>query len=133
MKNSLALARGFTLIELLISVAIIGILASVAYPSYLDYVARSNRAEALSELLRYSNMQEQYFVDTRSYAGTMTAFGSSSATVTTESGNYEISVRTTTNGFRLTATAQGSQATNDSSCRTLNITEAGVKSPTSCW
>ena len=39
---------GFTLVEVLITVAIIGILSSVAYPSYVDYVVRANRSEGLS-------------------------------------------------------------------------------------
>lgn len=56
---------GFTLMELLITVAIIGILASVAYPSYTDFVVRSNRSEAQRELMRFANLQEQVFVDRR--------------------------------------------------------------------
>lgn len=131
MKNSKIV--GFTLMELLISVAIVGILASVAYPSYVDFVARSNRTEALSELLRYANMQEQYYVDTKSYAETMKAFGSTTNDLTTDSENYKITVNITTSGYKLTATAQGSQATNDSSCGTLSVTETGIKSPLSCW
>ena len=58
-------ALGFTLIEVMITVAIIGILASVAYPSYVDFVTRSNRVEALQELTRFANLQEQYFIDHR--------------------------------------------------------------------
>ena len=53
---------GFTLIELLITVAIIGILAGVAYPSYTDFIVRSNRTEAQRELLHLANLQEQIFV-----------------------------------------------------------------------
>ena len=47
--------KGFTLIELLIAVAIVGILAAVAVPAYGDYIARSRRAEAISNLQNLVN------------------------------------------------------------------------------
>ena len=53
MKNNMTninQTRGFTLIELLIVVAIIGILAAIAYPSYQGYIERSHRADTMSEL-----------------------------------------------------------------------------------
>jgi type IV pilus assembly protein PilE len=126
---------GFTLIELLITVAIIGILAGVAYPSYTDFVLRSNRSEGQRELLRYANLQEQVFVDSRSYAATMNGLGgSTTSTITTELGHYIISVQASTaTTFTLQAVAQGSQ-TNDTGCTTLTVDEIGVKTPvTSCW
>ena len=127
---------GFTLIELLITIAVIGILASIAYPSYSDFVARSNRSEAQRELLRLANLQEQFFVDSRSYASDMKGLGYTDATYTTESGNYKITVSAqSTTTFTLTATAQGSQATNDAACVTLSIKDTGEKSAksSSCW
>ena len=53
--------RGITLIELMIVIAILGILVSIAYPSYTQYVQRSNRSEGMNELVRIANMQEQFF------------------------------------------------------------------------
>ncbi len=125
---------GFTLVELLITVAIIGILASVAYPSYTDFVTRSNRSEGQRELLRYANLQEQVFVDSRSYASDMKGLGESTTTVTTESDNYIISVKSgsTATTFTLQAVAQSRQ-TSDSGCATLTIDQIGTKTPTACW
>lgn len=126
--------RGFSLIELLIAVAIIGILASIAYPSYTDFVARSNRTEAQRELLRVANLEEQFYVDNRVYTADMKALGLSKDPFKTDSGHYSIDAVVSNNtSFTLTATAQGGQATTDSSCKTLSITEAGQKTPISCW
>jgi len=124
---------GFTLIEMLITIAIIGILASIAYPSYTDYVLRSNRTEAQRELIRLANMQEQLFVDRRIYTQDMTLLGAPATPYITESGKYSISTVVIGRTFTLTATALGIQAA-DTDCTPLAITEAGLRTPVNdCW
>ena len=60
---------GFTLIEVMIAVVIIGILASIAYPAYTDYIRRGKIAEALSTLAGTRARMEQFFLDYRTYVG----------------------------------------------------------------
>ncbi|MGB1261532.1 MAG: type IV pilin protein [Cognaticolwellia sp.] len=134
MMNKIKRLRGFTLIELLITVAIVGILAAVAFPSYTDFVTRSNRTEAQRELLRIANIQEQFYVDTRAYSADMTKLGLSADPFVTENGHYNIDAKLGGGGFVLTATALGSQATNDSGCAKLSVSETGKKLPANaCW
>jgi len=64
-------ARGFTLIELMITVVIVAILASVAWPSYERYMQRSRRAEAQSLMLAIVNKQQQYLLDARQYTNVL--------------------------------------------------------------
>lgn len=133
-EKQLNRAFGFTLIELMIVVAIVGILAMVAYPSYNDFVVRSNRSEAPRELVRLANLQEQLFVDSRSYTADISELGVGATTVyETPSGNYKISSNVIGNTFTLTAAAQGLQATNDTACLAITITDTGKKLPLICW
>jgi type IV pilus assembly protein PilE len=126
--------KGFTLIELMITVAIVSILATVAYPSYNDFVIRSNRAEAPRELVRLANLQEQLFVDSRAYTTNISDLGvGSTAIYETPSHNYKISSSVVDNTFTLTADAQGTQKTKDTDCIKIEITDTGKKTPISCW
>jgi type IV pilus assembly protein PilE len=61
--------RGFTLIELLVTVSIVGILAAVALPSYLDYVTRGKIPDATSNLALLRVQMEQYYQDNRTFVG----------------------------------------------------------------
>jgi type IV pilus assembly protein PilE len=62
-----SLHAGFTLVELLISVAIVGILAAIAYPSYTSYVAKARRAEVQAELMALAQWMERIYTETGCY------------------------------------------------------------------
>ncbi len=71
--SRLMLSRGFTLIELMITVAIVGILAAIAYPSYTQYVERARRQEAIAVMLEVQQFAERFFTENRTYIGSNAA------------------------------------------------------------
>lgn len=70
-----SLSHGFTLIELMITVAVIGVLAAIGYPSYTEFVRRGKIVEGLGELSVLRVRLEQYYQDNRNYGSTATACG----------------------------------------------------------
>ena len=131
------LQKGFTLIEVLITVAIIGILGAIAYPSYSTFVTKSNRAEPQKELLELANLMEQYFIDHRTYTNKLTLLGKSADSYDTDSGNYTISVSASdTTTFTINAAIKtGSSQASDSTCSSMSVNNTGKKKATSnsCW
>ncbi|MEY3761039.1 MAG: hypothetical protein RIR39_2530 [Pseudomonadota bacterium] len=109
--------KAFTLIELMITVAIVGILASIAIPSYQDSVMKSRRADAKGALLSLANTMERNFTTTNSYVGI----------TPTNTDYYTITITATASSYTLSAAPAGTQA-NDS-CGTLTLTQTGVKCP----
>jgi len=92
-KKYLKTQKAFTLIELMVVVAIIGIMASIAYPNYQDSVRRSRRADAKGALLNFANAMERHFTETNSYCdaggggGANTCFGGAVDTGINDSGS----------------------------------------------
>ena len=70
---------GFTLIELMITVAIVGILAAVAMPSYKNYIRRGQQPEAFNTLSDYRTKMEQYYQDNHNYGGSATTCADNAA------------------------------------------------------
>ena len=133
---------GFTLIELMITVAIIGILASIAVPNYADYMRRGNIADMLSELQDAKLRMEQRYGDNRDYASPADA-GRCAVADSTKPGFVLTCVLTNTKqGFTFTAAGAGGisgfvYTTNESSVKSTTALGAGwgggVSLPATRW
>jgi type IV pilus assembly protein PilE len=117
--------QGMTLIEMMIVVAIVGILASIAYPSYQNYVLRSHRAAATGCLLELSQFMERNYTQNMRYDSA--AFALPNLQCITEAANrYTFSSLQAQRTYTVTATAIGPQV-NDTDCATLGMNQAGTK------
>lgn len=117
--------QGFTLIEMLIAVAIIGIVAGIAYPSYTRYVERSLRTDAHAGLLQAASEMERCYSRQYNYTGC-------AITATSPDGNYAIAVTTggeSDGGFMLTATTTQT----DGCSSDIQFNARGERTPVACW
>lgn len=130
--------KGFSLIELMIAVAVVGILASIAYPSYLDFVRKANRGEAQGSILELAQWMERQFTVNGTYrpGGVDPTLPFTTSPKDGGGTTYIFSLTTiTANTFTLTGTAQGNQANDE--CGNISVTQTGARSSTGsgtdCW
>lgn len=105
---------GFTLIEILIVVAIIGIIAAIALPSYQSYITRARIAQATSGLSAKQTLMEQYFQDNQTYVNTASPTGMPPAcqqdTTTSPYFTFQCTTAPTATTYLITATGTGPMA-----------------------
>ena len=115
--------KGFTLIELMIVVAIIGILAAIAIPNFLNYQCKAKQSEAKSNLGTIRTQQEAYFAEYDGYAVDLTNLGFE----TKGTARYTYTSALTGGGAGFTATADAkADLKSGGSKDKWTITEAGV-------
>jgi type IV pilus assembly protein PilE len=136
--------RGFTLIELMIVVAIVGILAAIAYPSYQEHIRRANRADAQASLMELAQFMERnytrlgrYTTDTTGTAPTLPF-----ATSPKDGGRaiYDLSLSTVTaTSYTLQAAPRAGGPMAGDRCGSLTLTNTGLKGQATgattadCW
>jgi len=140
-RNHNAAAAGFTLIELMITVAIVGILATIAATSYQSQVQKSRRTDARSALLDIAGREEKLFSTTNAYGTTAAQLGYSTFTPV-GNGYYNVTLAVDNTAapptYLITATPINVQAS-DSTCLTLTLDQTGAQgstgsgTPATCW
>ena len=139
-------SSGFTLVELIVVVAIVAILAAVVVPSYSQHVLKTKRQSAKSTLLQVVNKQEQFFLNNKQYATTLTGLGysdeyyidgdGSAVAATSDDRTYQITLANATSAaFEVKATPVLNQV-KDTDCGTLTAASDGSRTASGsgeCW
>lgn len=123
---------GFTLVELLIAVVVVGILAAVALPSFVDSVRKSRRTDAFAALSAVQQAQERWRSNRAAYASSLTAAATDDPPGlglpgASAKGYYTLAISdATATGYTVTATAnEGTSQAGDGNCRRLRVRVAG--------
>jgi type IV pilus assembly protein PilE len=127
-------AWGFTLIELMIAVAVVGILAAIALPSYRSHVIKSNRRAIQAQMMDLASREQQYLLSNRAYTDDLSSaklnFTVASSSLSAYS-TVQVALTASPPAFTLTAVpVTGSSQESDGS---LTLTSEGVKGPSGKW
>jgi len=132
--SSASRSRGFTLIEILITIAILAIIVSIAFPSYQRFVLDTNRAEGKTAAMQTAQTLERCFTRFSSYADPACSIGNGFSG-TSEKGKYTIGVVSDATSFTVTV----SPVRSDPECEALTLTHTGARGESGtgtvddCW
>jgi len=130
--------NGFTLIEVMIAVAIVAILASVAYPAYQDQLEKGRRADGKALLTNMSQQLERCYTKFGSYNNALCTVRDGLPQDSEDQFYTVTPAGITATTYNLVAVPQGIQA-NDTTCANLSLDQAGVQAFTGsgtesqCW
>ena len=127
-------AAGFTLIEIMVVVAIVGILSAIAYPSYIEHVRQTRRAEVTALMLENAQLLERHYTRHGAYNAGVVA-GLMSQAPQSGSAVYTIAVHTDVHQYSMTATAQSGGLMAGDACARYTLNQVGQRSPSDakCW
>ena len=145
------LSHGFTLIELMITVAIVGILAAVAFPSYTAYMAKARRADARSQLATAQQFMEKFYSESFDYAqntagaASTTIFNAQAFATSPRTGDgramYNLTLTVGSSPattYSIAATAVTGTPASSDECGTLTLNSTGTRGASitdilKCW
>ncbi len=128
--------KGITLIELMIVVAIVGVLASIAYPSYRDQMIKTRRSDGQAMLMEVMNAQERFFTNYGSYTTNLTGAEPAGLGLTdtnSDEGFYTVSAAACGGGISQCVVLTATAGTAQNSDGNLTYNSQGVKVPAAKW
>lgn len=133
--------NGMTLIEVLIVVAIIGIIAGIAYPSYGEHVKAAHRKQAIADIVKIQLQLEQDY--SSGYVSTTVATNTGACKSTfceTDTDRYAITVTipSSSDSYTIAAVPQSASGQDTDKCDSstytkLELDETGNGTPSACW
>jgi type IV pilus assembly protein PilE len=150
LEKALPKQRGVTLIELMIVIVILAVIASFAYPSYMNYVVDTKRTAATSILLQVADRQQQFFMDNKRFTNDLTNLGfannplviaddgSPMANAADSDSTYSVALtNVTATTYTITAAPLNGQASRDAECGSLTLNQTLMKGSSGggddCW